>query len=196
MSDVAKEIGLLLTSLTQQGKLAFAYSVVVRMQPQYQVFYDREGWGDPAVIKASLRAIHDNLVGTRSITHIDLLLDQLEAVIPDLDEHESYLASYAMDAGCAIHSALEYLLKSQDEQIINVAILGRDTVDMYVQELRDLSPNDPALEEKIATDLYMVNEVGRQLSSLQRLQGVTDLDEKLLDELAAGKMIDIDLLPS
>jgi uncharacterized protein YjaG (DUF416 family) len=148
------------------------------------------------VIKASLSAIHDNLVGTRSITDIGLLLDQLEAVIPDLDEHESYLASYAMDAGCAIHSALEYLLKSQDEQIINVAIFGRDTVDMYVQELHDLSPNDPALEEKIATDSYMVNEVRRQLTSLQRLQRVAVVDEKLLNELAAGKMIDIDSLPS
>lgn len=194
MSDVAKEIGPLLTSLTQQGKLAFAYSVIMRMQPQYQVFYDCEGWGDPVVIKASLSAIHDTLVGTRSITDIDLLLDQLEAVIPDLDEHESYLASYAMEAGCAIHSALEYLLKSQDEQIINVAIFGRDTVDMYVQELHDLSPNDPALEEKIATDPYMVNEVNRQLTSLRQLQGLTVINEELLNKLVSGKLIDIDLL--
>lgn len=148
------------------------------------------------MIQASLSAIHDNLVGTRSITNIDLLLDQLEAVIPDLDKHESYLASYAMDAGCAIHSALEYLVKSQDEQIINVAIFGRDTVDMYVQELHDLSPNDPALEEKIAANPYMVNELRRQFTSLRRLQGVTVMDEKLLNELAAGRIIDIDLLPS
>jgi uncharacterized protein YjaG (DUF416 family) len=196
MSDVAKEIGPLLTSLTRQGKLAFGYSVAMRMQPQYQVFHDREGWGDPAVINACLDVIHDNLVGTPSTTNIELLLEQLEAVIPDLDEHESYLASYAMDAGCAIHSALEYLLKSQDEQIINVAIFGRDTIDMYVQELHDLSPNDPALEEKIATDSYMVDEVDRQLTTLQRLQGVVVLDEEILNELAAGKMIDLDLLPS
>ena len=81
-------------------------------------------------------------------------------------------------------------------QIVNVAIYGRDTVDMYVQELHDLSPDDPALEEKITTDSYMVNEVRRQLTSLQRLQGVAVVDEKLLNELVAGKMIDIDLLPS
>lgn len=194
MDHVADEIRPLLTSLTQQGKLAFTYSIAARMEPQYMAFYNSEGWGDPAVVKASLDAIRDKVIGITSTIHLEPLLERLEAVIPDVDEHESSLASYAMDAGCAIHEALRYLLESQDEQAISVATFSRDTVDMYVQELHDLSPNDPALEEKIATDPYMVNEVNRQLTSLRQLQGVTVIDEELLNNLVSGKLIDIELL--
>jgi len=40
----------------------------------------------------------------------------------------------------------------------------------------------------------MVNEVNRQLTSLRQLQGLTVIDEELLNKLVSGKLIDIDLL--
>lgn len=194
MSDVEEEIRPLLIPLNPAGKLAFVYSVAVRMQPQYQAFCDHQGWGNPALFQTSLDVIWSKLMGIEVTTNIDTLLQQLEDVVPDLDDHDSYLASYGFDAGCAIYSAMEYLLKNQDEQVLAVATFARDTADMYVQVLNDLSPDDPALEKKIVTDPYMVNEVHRQVTTLQRLQGVVVVDEKLLNELAAGELIDIDLL--
>ncbi len=50
----------------------------------------------------------------------------------------------------------------------------RDSVDMYVQELEDMDPADPELEEKILAHKLMQEELRRQREDLEFLNTLDD----------------------
>ncbi len=62
----------------------------------------------------------------------------------------------------------------QTDTIVEAVTLVHDSVDMYVQELEDMDPADPDLEENILGHELMQNELRRQREDLEFLSMLDD----------------------
>ena len=182
--------------LTQTEKLAFAYSVCVRLYPHYEYFSNLESWGNPATLQSAINTIRQILLRQTSRSSLKQLLEELEEVTPDTEDFTGAACSFALNSCCAILDTLTFIIDKNERAISIVATYARDTLDFYIQEIRDLAPNDPHRERKIVEDPYMIAEVEHMRTTIDLLHKADPLTEKLLDELTEGnRMIDLNLLP-
>jgi uncharacterized protein YjaG (DUF416 family) len=195
MDHFAQEASIRVPKLTTSNKIAFAYAICVRLQPHYQAFYEAEDWGNPAVLHSALTMLRQAVFSAPTVTDLQQQYQQVEKVTPDADDFGGTLGSFALDTCCALLSALDFVLKGTDQYVLDVAILARDTMDLYVQELGEMESNAPHLEQKIDRSPYMVEEVSWQREALNRLEGVERPSQSLLDELIKGQMLNLGLLP-
>ena len=179
--------------LTQAGKLAFAYSVCVRLYPHYKHFSGLESWGNPAILESAINTIRQ-IILLQPPNSLKQLFEEVEEVTPDTEDFPGVTCSFALNSCCAILDTLTFVIDKNDQAISAVATYARDTLDFYIQEIREFAPNDPNLERKIVEDPYMVAEVEHMRMTIDLLRAHS-LTEELLDELAKGKMMDLDLLP-
>lgn len=195
MDHFAQEASIRVPKLTTSNKIAFTYAICVRLLPHYQAFFKAEGWGNPAVLHSALTILQQAVFSAPAVADLQQQYQQVEEVTPDSDDFGDTLGSFALDTCCALLSALDFVLKGTDQYVLDVAVLARNTVDLYVQELGNMEPNDPQLEQKINRSPYMVQEVSWQREALNRLEGVERPSQGLLDELITGQMLDLELLP-
>lgn len=160
-----------LKKLPIEGQLAFLLSCAERLLPNYLSFQRRHSWGNATVLRAALDLGWHRLQG-RTVTtdEINLSLERCEAATPDTEDFDSELVSSALDAANAAALVLEFLLESNVGKVVQCAELARDTVDMYVQELEDLDPNDAMLETTILNHPLMQQELQRQRTDLETLR--------------------------
>jgi uncharacterized protein YjaG (DUF416 family) len=189
------EASLRVPALTTAGKLVFAYAICVRLQPHYQAFFEAEGWGNPIVLQTALDLLRQAVLLSPAVADLQKSYQQVENVTPDSDDFGGTLGSFALDTCCAILSALDFVLVGTDQYVLDVATFARNTVDLYVQELEDMEPSDPELEQKIDCNQYMVREVSWQREALNQLVGIAQPTPLLLDRLLQGRMLDLELLP-
>jgi uncharacterized protein YjaG (DUF416 family) len=97
-----------------------------------------------------------------------------EASAPSSDESDSLLVTAAQDACFAICSLLDYALKLDTNDIVEVARFATDSIDLFVQEVNSLHPQDPQLEQKILNDPLMQRELVQQDLDLEQLVRVLD----------------------
>jgi uncharacterized protein len=173
MEPVFNEARLLqhLEGLHPQSGLAFALSCAERLYPNYLAFVRAHAWGDSEAVRQALdlawRALGPSPI---SAEERDTLLARCEAAAPDTEEFASGHVSAALDAACAACLLLEFLRDGDAGLVAQLAALCRDTVDMYVQELEQLAPPDPNLEERIHTHRLMQQELARQRADLALLR--------------------------
>jgi uncharacterized protein YjaG (DUF416 family) len=178
--------------LTQAGKLAFAYSVCVRLVPHYKHFSSLASWGNLAILESAINTIRQ-LILRQPANSVKQLFEDVEEVTPDTEDFPEITCSFALNSCCAILDTLTFVIDKNDQAISTVATYARDTLDFYIQEIRDFAPNDPNLERKIVDDPYMIAEVEHMRMRIDLLKA-NSLTEELLDELATGKMIDLNLV--
>jgi uncharacterized protein YjaG (DUF416 family) len=103
-----------------------------------------------------------NLAGLRTACNV---------AAPDTEDFDSLLVSPALDAANVASLLLDLLITDAVEKAAEVACLACDTVDMYVQELDEMPPGAPDLEERITLHPLMQAEIARQLEDLETLSG-------------------------
>ena len=160
-----------LLGFTPQQRLVFALACTERLVPNYAAFANEEGWGDVATLRAALDVAWDAALG--SPPPVDVLHDlqaRVTAAEPETTEHATILVSAALDAAAATGLVLCMVAHDDAEITVEVATLGRDTVDMYVQVLAGLAPSDPDLEEKIRGHELMKRELRRQSDDVAALR--------------------------
>jgi uncharacterized protein YjaG (DUF416 family) len=194
MDHFAQEASIRVPKLTTSNKIAFAYAICVRLQPHYEAFFEAEGWGNPAVLHSALATLQQAVFSAPEVSDLQQQYQQVEEVTPDSEDFGGTLGSFALDTCCALLSALDFVLKGTEQYVLDVAVFARNTVDLYVQELGDMEPNDPQLEQKIERSPYMVQEVNWQRETLNRLESTEWPSQDLLDELIKGQMLDLELL--
>lgn len=161
-----------LKSLEHFHRLAFCASCCERLLPNYSKFIDVENWGDRAFFRSTLDEIWLIISGIEiPVDSVRLMLQKCSDVTPDSKDFNSIYVSFAIDAGSAIYETLMYYLDKDIQHIVNVAGSSRDTVDMYIQERDNMDYNDPELEQKIAHDPLMIQEIKRQVDDLSILKG-------------------------
>lgn len=110
-------------------------------------------------------------------------MNECESVGPDSDDFESLYTSFAQDACFAVCSLLDYLLKRDAARIVQAVRYATDSVDHFVQEIENMAPNDPELEQKIVTHPLMQRELAQQEKELQMIEQASSLDHEFLKQL-------------
>jgi len=163
-----------LSAASDDGRVAFGLLCCERMIPNYVAFSEQSVWGDPAVLRKALDACWESLIDGSAEIDWTTLKAQCDESAPDTEEFQTILVSSALDAAVATATLID-LLKTRDvEHAVSIASLARDTVDMYVQELEDMPPNAPDLEERIRLHGLMQNELQAQQDDLARISGMFD----------------------
>lgn len=163
----------LLGGLGPQQRLVFALACSERLYPNYVVFADEQGWGEPETLRTALDLAWDAVLGqSPSLEVVRQLKKRVEDAEPDTEEFGTYLVSSALDATATAGLVLKLIEADDPGLAVEIASLSRDTVDMYVQVIEHLDPSDAALEKKILVHRLMQAELRRQRDDL-RLLGAT-----------------------
>ena len=157
------------------GLATFALSCAERMLPNYYRFSREQNWGDSGV----LRRVLDfgwTWLGSRTMEELPTAEMQARCLeqAPNTEDFVSLYVSPALDAANAVAAVIELLREPSVDIAIEVATYGRDTVDMYVQELENMAANDPNLEEQISHHPMMQRELANQRDAIEAIQsGIT-----------------------
>ncbi|MGI4832309.1 MAG: DUF416 family protein [Janthinobacterium lividum] len=117
------------------------------------------------------------------ITAYQQLQDQLAAFWPDLDKSDNDFASYAFDACGALSEALLLVEEQGVAHLLNCLTAATDTVDMYVQDLQELTLSPGDLNAFIDASPTMKQERHRQQVLTQELLERAALDDEFLTHL-------------
>ena len=83
----------------------------------------------------------------------------------------------------AVCCLLDYLIENDVDKVVQVAAYATDSVDLYVQEIEDMAPNDPLLEQKILKHHLMQRELKQQEKDLKAIEMASVLDQEFLGKL-------------
>ncbi len=171
-----------LSRLNQKQQLIFGAMCCERLLPNYLMFQKDVEWGDINSIHRALDCIWKSLKGNKvTKKNIDLLIESCEKVIPDSDDFESLYVSLAQDCAFSVCCLLYYLLKSDVNKIVEVAIYATDSVDLYVQETERMDPSSPDLEKRILTHSFMQRELLTQEKNFTAIEQAPSLSTNFVN---------------
>jgi uncharacterized protein YjaG (DUF416 family) len=157
-------------TLDYRAQVAFALLCTERLYPNYLVFQQDVGWGSSATVRAALDYVWDWLLQAKlSADELEKLLDEVEHAEPDTENFDSLFVSPALDVATATGALLRLLWEPGVAGVVEVASYARDTVDMYIQEVEGMDPQDPHLEETIRLHPTMQRELQNQSDDLRFL---------------------------
>ena len=173
-----------LSRLSPRQVLLFGILTALRMIPYYEKFKKEHNSGSVNrlfnAVEACWRILNGESVSTAEIqSMITECLDQA----PDGDDFGTLDASLAADACFAVCNLLQYNSSGNIKDIAQVAVNGTDAVDLYVQEIENMDPSDPAREDRIVVHPCMQCELQRQNSDLDEVGKLTSLDSNELRKI-------------
>lgn len=164
------EIQTALGRMSDSQRIAFGASCCERMLPNYSGFRRETGWGDETPLRTALDAFWRAIDGFPIIgERIKVLTDQCEKAAPSSEAFPNLLTTAAQDGCFAVCSVLDYLSDSDVERIAQASSYAIDTIDLYVQELENMPPNDPQLESRIRLHPFMQREIRTQVEDIRLL---------------------------
>jgi len=164
-----------LERLAPWKRLAFMAACCERMIPNYRRFLADDGVGDVAVLRSALDRLWRNVGGGASDSSDLIFVANVEAQAPDPSSFGSVHASAALDAVAAISTALGSsagMVSAPDA--MEIAQLGRDTADLYVQITEGLDPNATSFEAEILMSAPMQRELKVQREDIEWLALIPD----------------------
>ncbi|RTQ50749.1 DUF416 family protein [Hymenobacter gummosus] len=196
---MADDLETLIYSLSDRQKAVFAGLVCERLLPQYEAFCRAVSWGSPAVYERGVELLYNSALGEFHAAEAAALLEKLELVTPGLQEFDSPLTSYAVDACIALHEALQFLTDKQETHISHCATATLDSVEAFVQHYRQLNPDQRGFEAAVAADPFMQAEAARQHRLLDALLSIHEFDAASIHQLrrlnGRGGIVDLARLP-
>lgn len=147
-----------LSLLPKNRSINFGINICERLLADYVDFYNEFHWGDPEILKKAIQYCKDSVSNASEEEKVNLLLAELEEVLPDTEEFTDPLGSYALNAGCAVFELLEYLIDPEIDHLLNISSAITDTIDFKLSEQEtDLS------DEELLNHPEMVKEWNNQL---------------------------------
>lgn len=101
---------------------------------------------------------------------VEAMIQAVERAEPETEDFDSIFVSPALDAAVATGACLRLVSNGPRSNLIEVASLARDSVDMYVQEILSLDPTDENLEDRILEHPLMQRELVSQAECLAELE--------------------------
>lgn len=170
-----------LIRLDSKRQLAFGAVCCERLLPNYLAFQRDAGWGDIDPVRKALDCIWLSLSGQSPNSQvIKDISASCESAAPDSEDFASLYVTSAQDACFAVCSLLDYLLENDVDKIVQVAIYATDSVDLYVQEIENMAPDDPDHERKILNHHLMQRELAEQERNLMMIEQAPFLTSELL----------------
>lgn len=174
-----------LARLDPWKRVAFMALCCERMVPNYDRFTADSGFGDAQILRHGIDATWSWLESDRAPDDLKSVRARIEQQMPNTEDFSSPFTSAALDAANAVASLLDALSEPDGADPVEVASLARDTIDLYVQEIDDLDPNDRELEDAIRRHPLMQAELRRQRDDLTHLERWTGSRRDAVKELRA-----------
>jgi uncharacterized protein YjaG (DUF416 family) len=160
-----------LSTISIKGQRAFGALCCERLFPNYVAFQSEAQWGRPELLRQALDTVWLDLSGqVISLDEVRRLVEECEFVAPHSDDFDYLRVTSAQDACFAICSLLEHVLNPEPEMIVRIATYATDSVDLFVQEIENMKPNAPNLEEMILAHPLMQQELVRQAHDLEAVR--------------------------
>jgi len=155
-------------------QLVFLLIVCQRLVPSFRAFAAETGFEGKSQLGGLLTKAWDSLLN--GVFRIDFSSEaaMAESLAPDTEDFDSVLVSSALDSAIATSLLMKAFSDQQTDTIVEAVTLVRDSVDLYVQELEDMDPADPNLEENILGHELMQMELRRQRKDLEFLGSLDD----------------------
>jgi uncharacterized protein YjaG (DUF416 family) len=165
-----------LSRLPSESRLAFAAACAQRCIANYATFFRETHWGNPQAVESALHQVWRWCLGESQppTQHIRALADQLEDLAPDAEDFTSLFVSSAQDAVFAVCCLLDYCCDKDVTRLVEATRYATDSIDLYVQEVLELDPQDPLLEAKILAHPLMQQELERQNRDMTALAHSAD----------------------
>lgn len=197
---MADDLETLLYSLSDRQKAVFAGLICERLLPQYDAFCRAAGWGSPAVYERGVELLYNSALGEFHAAEAAALLEKLAFVTPALGDFRTPLTAFALDAGIALHEALQFLTDKQEAHISYCATATLDSVEMFVQEYRGLSSEQRGFAAALAADPFMQAERTRQHHLIEALLSIHEFDAASIHQLrrlnGSGSIVDLAQVPA
>lgn len=176
-----------LKKLGNKQQLVFGALCCERLLPNYLAFQQDACWGDIVPVRRALDCVWASIHGqTLRSQEIKEAIAFCESVAPNSDDFVSLYVTSAQDACFAVCCLLDYLIKDDLDKVVQVATYATDSVDLYVQEIESMKPNDPQLEQKILGHRLMQRELAQQEQDLTALELTPFLSQEFLAQRKAS----------
>ncbi len=166
-------------------QLAFAYLTCERLYPNYVYFSTNYDFGRPHELRRAIDYLYSNLFENKSDSkEINFLITTVDSITPQPAEHDTILASSALDACGVVYESLNLLLDKQASRLESISTMATDTVDMYIQEIEELDFNsDKDFQQKIDNHPLMKKEVESQSGIITFLSNTMTIDHEDIQTL-------------
>lgn len=125
-----------LTSLSPEGRLAFAASCCERMIPNFEAFVLVDGVEDTKACQHALNAVWKWVSGEKlSQKQIEHIRSRCQEAIADPEMFDSIWSGLATNAVSAIMDALDCCLNGSPQSAANTAILANDSIYEYISKV-------------------------------------------------------------
>lgn len=160
-----------LSSIDHRGLVLFGLYVAEELLPNYTVFSREQSFGEVDTLRNALNSAWDWLDGKPiDNAEIESLIDACESVTPDTEDFNSLYVSAALDAANSTTNVLRLLIDSDSDLAFEIGTLGRDTVDLYVQEIERMPANSADIEERIRLHPLMQREITGQFDAMKAIE--------------------------
>ena len=162
-------------NLNRQQRILLGTLYAEKLLPNYVYFSLLHKWGNIEPLQTAVVYLYQNINKPFFVKKLRSLYKSVDKVTPDADDFEHFSVSSALDACCVILETLDYLFDEDNIHTENVILLVRDTVDMYVQEKKDMDV-DENREIEILKDLHMIKMFEWQFETIEAIQRLSSFD--------------------
>lgn len=159
--------------------VAFAVTMVERMQPNYQLFCETSDFVDPSQFRKTLDSAWDWLTGNQAKINFALQLDKIEEATPDAHEFDNYGVYPAIDAAIALAAALNLIMGEEEQGAVMVSKLSQGCVESFIEataEQQELSNEDIKSHPLMQWEVAFQNELLTNLANIKSgAEGVKQL---------------------
>ncbi|MCP9761988.1 DUF416 family protein [Lacihabitans soyangensis] len=146
--------------LNSHQKVLFACILSTRLIENYRIFSLKFGFGSTQVLTNIIDNVVDSISKSnlKSLEEIDKMIVEIENITPDTEDFDSVMVSFALDACVSVTSTSQFLKELDDKWIEGVKVCTFDSLDKFIQEKLNLTPDDIDFELKIANHEIMKKE--------------------------------------
>jgi len=172
-----------LEGLDQWQLTLFTAALAERQFPNYKLFAEVTEWGDADQARRLLDKLWDRLANRTGGLNIEVQLEKLELITPDVEAFDFYGVQPALDFCVCLHAAFAQQDEASFEEAGGVAEVSLGCVDTFLEMIAEPELSDEDLVKFINTHDLMVQEEAFQQELLEQLQAGRSADVALADRL-------------
>lgn len=165
--------------------VAFATTLVQRMQPNFALFCETAKFDDEDQFNKSLAALWQWLTPNSGKVNFALQLDKVEQVTPDATDFDYYGVYPAIDAAISLASTISLVMNDEPQGAVIVSKLSQGGVESFVEMTAETPLQGEALRDHplMTWEVAFQNELIDLLATLKAsAQSVKELKSLALDE--------------
>jgi uncharacterized protein YjaG (DUF416 family) len=183
-----------LSNFSKRKRLAFALLMSERILPSLLHFSKQTSFDISPYLQA--RQLAWNALESADFKIDRSFINRCATNAPDTETFPGELVSHALNAALSIVSILELIADERTEHVVEIAELGRDSIDLFLQDREPNLISSSEMDDRISTDTMMDRECERRKGDIIFLSKLSEnFDDQDLLKLRARANEQQALLP-